>query len=330
MGFEQVSFEFPDGGDDDKHTIEVEPSSALTMGEEVEVESEVDEVVEPEVEIIDDTPSKDRGRKASEPPTEVTDEELEDYSEKVRKRIKHFSKGYHDERRAKEEALRERTELERFSQQLVEENNQLKGTVGKNQTALLTQAKRSAAAEHDEARKSYKTAYEAGDSEALLQAQENLTGAKIKVDKLANFKLPSNTAKEIPVAPVQAAAPEQQIPVDVRANDWAAENTWFGADEEMTSLALGLHSKLVRGGVDPQSDDYYERLNTRMREVFPDQFEDTEQKAKSPKRSNMVAPASRSASPKKVKLTRTQVNIAKRLGVPLELYAQKAAEESRK
>lgn len=325
MGFEQVSFEFPEG-DDEKDTIEVEPSSALGVGEEVET----DEVDEPEVEIIDDTPSKDRGRKASEPPAEVTDEELEDYSEKVRKRIKHFSKGYHDERRAKEEALRERTELERFTQKLVEENNTLKGTVGKNQTALLTQAKRSAAADHEEARKSYKSAYEAGDSEALLQAQEKLTGTKIKVDKLANFKLPSSTEQKIPAAPVTAAPAEQQIPVDVRANDWAAENTWFGADEEMTSLALGLHSKLVRGGVDPQSDDYYEKLNTRMREVFPDQFEDTEQKAKSPKRSSMVAPASRSASPKKVKLTRTQVNIAKRLGVPLELYAQKAAEESRK
>ena len=328
MGFEQVSFEFPEGSDE-KDTIEVEPSSALGMGEEVE-EVETDEVNEPEVEIIDDTPSKDRGRKASEPPAEVTDEELEDYSEKVRKRIKHFSKGYHDERRAKEEALRERTELERFTQQLVEENKTLKGTVGKNQTALLAQAKRSAATEYARARGAYKSAYEAGNSDALLKAQENLTSSKIRVDKLVNFKLPSITDKQIPAVPVKEAPAEQQIPVDARANDWAAENTWFGADEEMTSLALGLHSKLVRGGVDPQSDDYYEKLNTRMREVFPDQFEDTEQKAKSPKRSNMVAPASRSASPKKVKLTRTQVNIAKRLGVPLELYAQKAAEESRK
>ena len=101
----------------------------------------------------------------------------------------------------------------------------------------------------------------------------------------------------------------------------------------MTSFALGLHNKLVKEGLDPKSDDYYEKIDSRMRQVFPDQFEDyePEPEAEKPRRqSNVVAPATRSTSPKKVKLTQTQVNLAKRLGVPLDLYAKKVAEEMRK
>ena len=144
-----------------------------------------------EIEVVDDTPKADRNRKASDPPTDVTDEELEDYSDKVRKRIQHFSKGYHDERRAKEEALRQSQELERVTQQLMEENKKLKGNVNKNQTALLEQAKKNASIETEAAKRSYKEAYESGDSDAVLEAQEKLTNAKLKSDRLANFKLPA-------------------------------------------------------------------------------------------------------------------------------------------
>jgi len=344
MAFQKVEYNFPD--DNTKPQIEVEDSSAVEIDlsgkkekkDEPETSKSDDKGIkkatpkdELEVEVVDDTPKADRNKKPSEPPEEITDEELEDYSEKVRKRIQHFSKGYHDERRAKETALREREELERYVKSVQEENNKLKGNVSKNQAALLDQAKKTAEAELKQAKTAYKDAYEAGDADAILTAQESLTGAKIKTDKLNNFKLPSLQegsnevkTKEEPIS----TAPS----VDPRAQDWAKKNTWFGTDDEMTSLALGLHNKLAKQGVDLQSDEYYEAIDTRMRQLFPDNFEEVaEPEAEKPKKqANVVAPATRSVAPKKVKLTQTQVAIAKRLGVPIELYAQKVAEEMRK
>jgi len=289
-----------------------------------EVESEgvtvtASDDVDVEIEIVDDTPEKDRNRKASDPPEDVTDEELQDYSEKVRKRIQHFNKGYHDERRAKEAALREKEELERLARKLVGENNELKGTVNKNQEVLLEQAKRVAAQELDEAKRKYKSAYEMGDSDAMVDAQEELVTAKAKVDRVSNFRLPPLQETETPVES-QSNAP---VPADPKAHEWQQANAWFGSDDEMTSFALGLHQKLVKQGVDPRSDDYYERINSRMREVFPDQF-------KQRRRSNVVAPATRSTAPRKIVLTSSQVAIAKRLGVPLEAYAKQVALDMRK
>ena len=138
MPFQKVEFEFP-AGEEETHEIEVEDSSALVV--DTSGKNPLEQDAEIEVEVIDDTPEADRDRKVSDPPEEVTEEELEDYSDKVRNRIKHFSKGYHDERRAKEQALREREELERYTQQLVVENKDLKTSQGKNQTVLLEQAK---------------------------------------------------------------------------------------------------------------------------------------------------------------------------------------------
>jgi len=340
MAFQKVEFEFPDTDDEE---IVIEKSSAKILGEkEVEVELEdapparahnnPPELVDDdfEVEVVDDTPKADQGRKPSEPPEDVTDEELEDYSEKVRKRIQHFSKGYHDERRAKEEALRARQELERVTQQLMEENKKLKGNVNKNQTALLEQAKKNAAIELESAKSAYKQAYESGESDAVLEAQEQLTNAKIKSDRLANFKLPALQEEETPV-PLQPE-PAPAVQVDERAADWQRANSWFGTDDEMTSFALGLHNKLVKQGVSPQSDEYYESINARMRQVFPDNFEDAaEPKAEEPKRkANVVAPATRSTAPKKVTLTKTQVQIAKRLGLTPQQYAKQVALDMRK
>ena len=322
MPFQKVEFEFP-AGEEETHEIEVEESSALVVDTSGKNPSEQD--AEIEVEVIDDTPEADRDRKVSDPPEEVTEEELEDYSDKVRNRIKHFSKGYHDERRAKEQALREREELERYTQQLVVENKDLKTSQGKNQTVLLEQAKRGTAGELEVAKREYKEAYEAGDSEAVVEAQEKLTVAKIKADRLDNIKLPTLQDDDSPVEEVNTQpAP---VPVDDRANEWAAANPWFGSDDEMTSYVLGLHNKLVKTGVDPQSDNYYETINARMRQMFPEEFgEETKPK----RQANVVAPATRSISPKKVTLTKTQVNLAKRLGVPLEDYAKQVAIEMRK
>jgi hypothetical protein len=340
MAFEKVEYKFPD--EVESKNIEIESSSAVEIdisGKATKDEYSKDknstaytkdnDADEYDIEVVDDTPKADRGRKASEPPAEVTDEELEEYSDKVKNRIKHFSKGYHDERRAKETALRERQELEKLTRQLVEENNNLKTTTTKNQTVMLDQAKKAAERELQQAKVAYKAAYESGEADAVVEANESITTAKIKVDRLNNFKLPTLQATETPIQTKETATTPAPV-VDAKATDWAKTNTWFGTDDEMTSYVLGLHSKLVKSGVDPQSDEYYETIDSRMRTVFSENFEDAEETEKPRRQSNVVAPATRSTSPKKVRLTQTQVTLAKRLGVPLELYAKKVAEEMRK
>ena len=343
MPRQQVEFEFPDP-DKDENTQEIEVDT-VEEDAPLEVEGAVGreymksakdkdtiKAGDVEIEVEDDTPPEDRGRKPSEPPQEVTDEELENYSEKVKSRIKHFSKGYHDERRAKEAALREREALEAYAKQLVEENQRLTGTVSKSQSALLEQAKKSVAAELEAAKRRYKEAYEAGDSDALVEAQDAIATARIRADKVANFKpAPLQTGETTVKVPQQPI--ETQAVRDERAVSWAEENPWFGSDDEMTAFALGLDSKLKKSGVDPQSDEYYEKINSRMRQVFPDQFDDgieDEPASTQRKSSNVVAPATRSTGPKKIRLTQSQIAIAKKLGVPLETYAKQAAELMRK
>ena len=279
-----------------------------------------------EIEVVDDTPDEDKGRPPmKEPPAEVTDEELAQYSDGVKKRIQHFSKGYHEERRAKEAALREREEAIRLAQNLMEENKKLQSSQGQTQQVLLEQAKRVVENELNEAKRKYKDAYESGDADALVSAQEELTAAKIKADRVSNFK-PAPLQQEKPVVQ-PAPQPERSVPqVDPKASAWQDANPWFGQDDEMTALALTVHRKLVESGVSPNSDEYYDRINNRMRQVFPDAFPSE----KSSKRSSVVAPATRSTAPKKIVLTKSQVNIAKRLGLTNEQYARAVAEEMRK
>ena len=180
------------------------------------------------------------------------------------------------------------------------------------------------------AKRAYKAAYEAGDADKLLDAQEKLTNAKIKTDRLDNFRPPALQQQETPVQTEEIQGQTAPAPiVDERANDWATSNTWFGEDDEMTSLALGLHNRLVKEGVNPQSDDYYVKIDSRMREIFPDKFEDGEPEQRK-RRTNVVAPATRSTAPKKIRLTQTQVTIAKRLGLTPEQYAKQVAIDMRK
>jgi hypothetical protein len=261
----------------------------------------------------------------TEAPTDPTDEELESYTESAKKRLKHFTKGYHEERRAKETAIREREEAIRAAQVIFEENKKLKGSLNQGQQALLEQAKKVVANELNDAKKQYKDAFESGDSDALVNAQEQLTTIKMKSERVNNFK-PAPVKEDAPVA-------QKQQPVDEKAVLWVRNNDWFGSDDEMTSFALGLHNKLVKDGVDPRSDEYYDKVNARVRQVFPEKFNSEETADASTQRTNkrnVVAPATRSTAPRKVVLSQSQVNIAKRLGVPLELYARKVAEEMRK
>jgi hypothetical protein len=286
---------------------------------------------EPEVEVVDDTPEQDRGRKPmDEAPKDVTDDELAKYDESVRKRIQHFTKGYHEERRAKEAALREREEAFRLAQQIVEENKRLKGSLSTNQNALLEQAKRNVANDMEEARRQYKTAYESGDSDALVAAQEAMTSAKLKADRINSFRPPA-LQEEQNVVQTRQQVPQEQ-PVDSKLASWKDDNQWFGENKRMTAYALGLHEDLVSEGIPAGTDEYYRRINSDIRERFPDQFESGKQAdAQTPSRtSNNVAPATRSTAPKKIVLTKTQVELAKRLGLTNEQYARAVAAEMRK
>ena len=283
---------------------------------------------EVEIEIVDDSPDEDKNRRPmKEAPVDVTDDELEQYSESVKKRIQHFTKGYHEERRNKEAALREREEAVNLAQNLVEENKRLQGSLGQGQAALLDQAKKVMNAEVENAKRLYKTAYEAGDSEALVNAQDALTNASIKADRVNNFKLPPVQEHKSPVQTRSEPVITPTAPyVDTKARAWQDKNPWFGSDDEMTAVALTVHKKLVESNIDPTSDEYYERINSRVQQIFPDAFTSE----KPVKKSTVVASATRSTAPRKIVLTQSQVNIAKRLGVPLEAYAKQVASDLRK
>ena len=310
---DKVEFEFPD---------EVEAK------ESEKVESKEDD--SSNIEIVD---NPDDNIKPAPPPEEVTEEELSKYSDKkLKERLAHLGRGYHDEKRARERALQEKEEAIRFAESIIEENKKLKGSLNQGQNALLEQAKKVVANEVEEAKRKYKSAYESGDPDALVAAQEELTAAKIKADRVNNFKPAPLQEEKTEVQPRQITREPQ---IDPRAEAWRAKNQWFGSDREMTGFALALHEKLVvEDGVDPRSDEYYKRLNGRIRQVFPEKFA-SEEPADAPTsqrqpKANVVAPATRSTAPKKIVLDQRQVQLAKRLGVPLELYAKKVAEQERK
>ena len=259
------------------------------------------------------------------------DDEIERYDEKVKKRISDLQSGFHSERRRAEEAAREKDEALAFAQSIAEENKKLKGSLNVGQTALLEQAKKVVSNEVDDAKRRYKLAYESGDSDALVDAQELLTSAKIKMDRVNNFK-PALQDEESNVKIAPREVPRQPQ-VDPKAARWQNENSWFGSDDEMTSFALGLHTKLIKNGIDPNSDDYYAKINSRIRQVFPENFgldnneTETPQSQSAPRqKSNVVAPATRSTSSSKIRLTPFQVTMAKKFGVSHELMAQKIAE----
>lgn len=302
-------YQFPDEQDDKK---------TESAADDVEVEIEGSEEVEVEVE-----KPKEKFSKLREEPEEPTEDEVSQYSDRVKKRIDHLYKGFQTEKRKAEAAEREREEAVRLAQAMLEENKKLKGSINQSQSALLEQAKKVVSNELEKARLAYKEAYESGDSDRLVEAQEALTDARMKVERVNKFKPAALQEPEKEVQPQQQEI--QRPPVDHKALAWKDENPWFNQDEEMTSFAFGVHAKLIKDGVDPSSDTYYEKLNSRMRQVFPDRFESEEPPATQRKKSNVVAPATRSSSPKKITLTQEQVRLAKRLGLTPQQYAVEAA-----
>jgi hypothetical protein len=294
--------------------------------QETKQETKSDDGFEFDIEVVDDTPEKDQNRPPlNEPVNEVTDDELSKYDESVQKRIKRITHGYHDERRAKEAALREREEALKFAQQIIEENKNLKKNLGDHTTLLVGTAKQNAEFALAQARAKYKAAYDAGDSDQIIEAQEELTQAKLRLDKVENFKPPPLQERQIPVNMQPQSAPEPKA--DPKALAWRNENQWFGKNRPMTAFTLGLHEQLVEEGVDPTSDQYYEAINKTVRSKFPESFSDEQSKPEAKRTSsNVVAPASRNVAPKKITLTQTQVALAKKLRIPLDLYARKVAE----
>lgn len=308
---DKVEFEFPD----EKEEKQEKTASAAKESE-------------PEIEVVDDTPEQDRGRKPLEKPVvDPSDDELQEYSDKVKNRIKELTHARHDERRAKEALAREKEEAFRIAQAVYEENKQLKERLNKGETNFVSQAQRLAEVEVDKAKAALKAAHEAGDTEAFVEAQAALNRAQFMQERVKAFK-PAPLQTESESANVVQQASQPPVPrVDVKAQSWKERNPWFGEDDELTSFAIGLHNKLVKSGYDTQSQEYYDAIDNRMRQVFPEQFKVTEKVEPAGKRpATVVAPSSRATSAKKVRLTQTQVQIAKRLGVPLEVYARKVAE----
>jgi hypothetical protein len=303
--FEKNEFKFPD--------------ETLAKGGEVNIE----------IEIEDDTPPEDRNKEPM--PKEIVDEldndELEEYSDKVKVRFKQLKKVWHDERREKEAAYREQQEAIDYARRVTEENQRLKKQYAAGEVEYVATATNAAELRLDVAKKAYREAYDAGDGDKLVDAQQAMQEATYELREVKKFKAPALQQQENAVQ--QQQVPQQQaIAPDNRAKAWQERNSWFGQDEEMTAAALGLHEKLKRNGVVVGSDDYYATLDKTMRRRFSENFESSEPetKAEQPrtKSSTVVAPATRSTSPNKVKLRASQIQIAKKLGLTPEQYAREA------
>lgn len=305
---DQNEYKFPDEIEDNK----------LAKGGNVEID----------IEIEDDTPPEDKGREPM--PREVVEEldndDLEEYSDKVKTRLKQMKKVWHDERRAKEAAYREQQEAIDYARRVVEENQQLKKRYAAGEVEYVATATNAAELRLDAAKKAYREAYDSGDGDKLVDAQQAMQEATYELREVKKFKAPALQHEENAVQ--QQQVPQQALKPDRRAMAWQERNSWFGQDEEMTASALGLHEKLKRNGVVVGSDDYYATLDKTIRKRFSEKFEssETETQVETPrtKPSTVVAPATRSTSPNKVKLKASQVQLAKKLGLTPEQYVREA------
>jgi len=296
-------------------------------GKDVVVTQQDDDV---EIEVVDDTPERDRGRRPLDREVaDPTDDEIETYTKGAQDRIKELTHARHDERRAKEALAREKQELERLAQQMLEENKRLKQYVSTGTEQYTQMAKTAADAELEKARRDYKAAQEAFDTDAILAAQEALLEAKMKVEQAKNFRPPTLQTQETEVQPRQTEP--QTVRPDEKTLRWQARNQWFGSDgfEEVTSFALGLHQKLVNSGVNPSTDEYFEQIDARVKSKFPEVFGGTEDRPRNGdaprKPAAVAAPATRSSGAKKIQLTTTQIALAKKFGLTPQQYAAQVA-----
>ena len=305
--------------------VEVAPPNAIEKVEQEPKLQEEDLLVEEE----DDTPIEDRNRDPL--PQKVVDEiendTLEDYSERVKQRMAQLKKVWHDERRAKEAAEREKEEAVRFARNVSGENNNLKQTLSVGEEEYIKALQDSSKHEMEVAKRNYSDAYETGETDLIVEAQTQMNEAQYKLNRAESLK-PKYSKQKALQDNEKGVKNELQprVPVpDARAQEWQAKNNWFGKDEEMTSLALGLHEKLVRSGIDPSSDVYYHRIDETMQKRFPENFGDStleQDKPSQRKPSTVVAPATRTTAPKKIRLSKTQVALARKLKLTPEQYAR--------
>jgi len=297
------------------------------------------------IEIEDDTPPQDRGRKAAPPPEDLTDDELNSYDEKVQARFKKFTRGYHDERRAKEQALREKEAAEEFARKVFEQNKQLQQQLSTGSKAYIETSKSAAQVELEAAKDKYRKAYDAGDADAIVAAQESIAKATVKLDKVEDMR-PIEVEDKGEFVPAQAEPPSPKI--SPRTKRWVDTNSdWFGVDEEMTMAAMGIDKKLQReyGAEYVGTEEYFKTVDRTMRKRFPEFFEaqsnedddpppqkrsasaqeDDEPPRRAQKPAAVVAPASRSSSPNRIKLKESQVALARKLGITPEQYAKQVA-----
>lgn len=289
--------------------------------------------VKPEIEVEDDTPEADRGREPM--PKEIVDEleadELEEYSDKVKTRLKQMKKVWHDERREKERYQREQNEALSAAQRYRQEAEQLRRTLTEGEGYLLDSYKQSAEYEVKEAERAYRDAYESGDTDRIVEAQRKMTSAALRAQQLSTYK----PTLQAPEEPVQQSQEQYQVPrPDDKTVAWQERNQWYGADAEMTAAALGLHQKLVteRGAQFAGSDEYWQTIDKTMGRRFPEYFGESEKQVSDtpkPKPAAVVAPASRSTSPKKIVLKQSQLMIAKKLGLTPEQYAREVMKMER-
>jgi len=294
--------------------------------DEIETKNDGDVAVENklEIEIEDDTPEEDRGRTPLPKPLveELEKDELEDYDEKVKTKLKQMRKVWHDERREKEAALREQQEALTLAQRLFEENKQIKSLLATGEKEYVATAQKAAEMELEAAKKALRQAHEEFDSEKIVEAQQALQAANFNLMQARSFKLPPLQDYETPVQIPQTAQQAAPRP-DPKAVAWQERNLWFGANKGMTAYALGLHEELQENGVAVGSDEYYSELDKTLRKRFPEFFTENESRPSQKARANtVVAPATRSTSSNKIKLKASQVQIAKKLGLTPEQYAR--------
>jgi hypothetical protein len=262
----------------------------------------------------------------AEPEAAGSDDELGEYSKNVQSRIKRLTEKYRKEERDREEAVR-------LSQSLLEENKKLKSRMQQLDTGYLSEYGTRLQTQTEAAKRAYKEAYEAGDPDRMAEAQMAMSNLAIEQQRYNNAKARADQDQRLQTQ--RAQAPQQQAPAaatpqpqqakpDPKAQGWAQKNTWFGEDRVMTTAAFAIHQGLIEDeGFDPQSDEYYTELDKRMRREFPHKFQSQKSGG-----GTQVASAGSSASRstkqgrRTVKLTPSQVAIAKKLNVPLEEYAK--------
>ena len=292
-----------------------------------EVEASAEEKIE--IEIVDDRPEEDQ-KNAQPLPEEIVkdieNDDLEQYSKEAKQRLLQMKKLINDERREKEQALREQQEAIRVAQSLVEETKKLRGRLTEGEKVYVSNAKEGAERQLELARIAYKEAYDSGDSDKVVDAQEKLTEAKFKVHEVASYR-PQYDESALQTAENEVKIPEQsQQPqrLDSKTQSWLDKNSWYGVDDDMSFLAMGIHRRLERDGVTTGSDQYWNAIDTEIKKRFPEKFagdNNSETKDSVKKPSTVVAPATRSTSPKKIRLTQTQLALAKKFKLSPEQYA---------